>query len=864
MRRSQANNNPVIRRGPGAQKLLMPPPTLDPHVAEFFRSTYHLPREFGERQDHPGIDPAAFAAAPLSEWHITSGHPTEALINYFKTRYTTRRRILVHYAPEATSDVQRRRFREVLATVLLRPMEECAALPFRSTENAWIPPCRHRRGCGRLCRALLARLATLETAARIAEWNGAAKVGKIAYAHIDAHMRLLCMLAQSSLDLIDDTNDVLDLRQPLCSDHNLAVLLAAAPPTIDDAFIEEKMPDLSSLIPLGVIYNNTPTSNKRFAQIKFPGVSPGDLTVILLLMNLLFKTLPHRCNNRDFYDVFKRNIHADPNLQTLMLKIILASLLGIYSKSSATMPTNLRVGMYRFFYRQVPQHQLVGTLDENDKPNHDGVLCPGNTVTLLYMGKEYCRYLVEQNPGMLKALTEIFNWPAYDSFLTTIITKVRTLAWENMSSTVAPIRTFRDIFRGIDPQVQPIHEKYRVTQRQNNVNYNIYTIVAALHDINYLRYSTDGDIILAGKEHLLPDPAPHIPDDHYQLMKEIIATYPKDSHVAMDWLFAFGVTFDQIRCMKIAVFAKGPDLYRALTSLPEGAYAIFFNFFRAYLEHLEYQTYPCDTRMYYAHMRAVHECHGVPPGGRIPIVAGTIQMCPNCGQLMGPSFSDTRRKARTNKNSGAIACTGDGVTVCAKTRKAPEWREVDRQKAEMENMTTDQSVTALRLLDQTDKTVSRKQAKGIAQQHILSRCRSTPTKTLCVLGQVVMFSRCTFVGCFSCVSWLRLEDAVFVGADILCQPCAARCCPPVKFTAQCHVATCNKRIRTREELVTVWVYDDDEDKQGANACFRFMNFCAYHGNFRWIRTGDDNRTVLRVSEINARIAAVANERRGHR
>lgn len=815
---------------------------LHPSVSMFFLSYHKMPRDFEERR-HKGLNPTEFANEPINEWKIKFGHPTESIMNYFKTpncippEYIT---YLIHYEKKTTRSFEEARkwFLNNLATALVCRVRQCTDIVIPPDVNTWVPPCGNMQGCNPLCHALQARLGILEVCVKIAKYNGQGRIVNHLYAHIDSHMPLLCSLSHDPTELAGIKE--LSYQKHACGPGSFEYILDITEPDLVFAYTEDTIPDLSSLIPLAIAFNKTPTSNKRFAQVKIPNLTAYNVWIVLLLTNVMYKSLPHRCNNRDFYSLVSGACKKDSSFRELVLKIIIASLLGVYEKAKEKMPTHLRCILYRFFYTAVPAMELIGALNKD------------NNVTLLYMGKEFCREICERHPGILRALKNLYEWDIYNKYTTDINNLIRSRVWATFVKPVKSIETFSDVFQDIDPIIQRMHEEYRKSQKENNVNYDIYEILKVCVDLNYRRYSAEGEIIMAGQEHLAPNPNPEIPQEHLDLMKEIIETFPPDTHVTMDWLHAFGVPFDCIRMMKIAVFSKTPDLHRTLVNLPRDIYAIFYNFFVAYRECLDYREYPCDVHMYYSHMKALHDYHHIHEGMPIPKVAGTIQVCPNCGDLKCVSFSERPAKNKNSKGNGVIMLTGEGTTVCAKTRKAADWREVHRQTTQLEDPEAELVVTEHRPIYQSEDTRKRKIAKLIATQHMLSKCRSTPTKTLRVLGQIVMFRRSTFIACFKCIGWLKLENAIYVGDTIICQSCYNKSTVPDEEQFRCEVLSCTKRINTKADGVQVFVYDDMPEKP-SDRKFRMMQLCSYHGNFQWIRTGDNNEYVHRTSAIHERI-----------
>lgn len=853
--------------------------TLHPSVSMFFLSDHKLPRDFEERRKD-GINIKEFIEAPVNDYLIHFGHPTEAIMNYFKSPGVIPVELLDYLRPLGTIKVTKKKkkspapssdpfvdtlttsldhldltkttskvkvsgcdpiidiFLDNLANVLVNPVSSCVNIKIPPEVNTWTSPCGLVDGCNPMCHALRARLGVLELCALIAKNNKEAHIVNQVYTHIDSHMPLLCALSHDRKDMAEIVE--LDKMQSTCSKCNMEYILSIAEPDLMFAYTVDKIPDLSSLVPLAVAFNKTPTSNKRFAQIKIPNLTPYNVWIVLLLTNVMYKSLPHRCNNRDFYSLVKSACEKDSSMRELMLKIIIASVLGVYKKAEEKMPTNLRCVMYHFFYKPVPVMELINALNKT------------NNITLLYMGKEFCREICERQPGIIRALGELYEWDIYNTYTTKINHAIRERIWNNLQCPVKPLETFSDLFQGIDGIVQRLHEEYRKSQKENNINYDVYEIIKECTDLNLCRYTLEGEIVMAGQEHLVSNPNPEIPQDRFDLMKEIIETFSPDQYISMDWLMAFGVPYEYIQSMKVAVFSKSPDLVRTLKSLPHDIYAIFYNFFLAQRECMEYREYQCDVHMYYAHMRALHDYHHIREGMTIPRVAGTIQVCPNCGDFKCVSFSEIRAKNKNSKGSGVIMLTGDGMTVCAKTRKAADWREVCRQNAQIDNMETELVVTEHRPLHQAEHTRKRKDAKLIAVQHMLTKCRKTPTKTLRVLGQIVMYRRSSYIGCFKCIGWLKLENAIYKGDMILCQSCFNKTQKTVQIPLQCEIDYCKKRIKDNSECIQIGIYDDTPEKT-EDHCFRMMQLCSFHGSFHWIRSGDNNHVVLRKSYIQERM-----------
>jgi hypothetical protein len=818
---------------------------LDPSVARLFCSVRHLPSEFEERRI-AGIPVAELVDAPLREWHINFGHPTEAIVHFVK-------RLAIKSPDKVPSGYMRS-----LCTVLVASVEACAGLRFVPKSgaannlptamsdddkewgpipgwvpldvdigrNTWTPPCHtpdqgpEKRGCNPLCAALCVRFAVLMHAAEMAEEEGEWAILNNVYAHIDSHMPVLCAITNT-------------LEKGGCGQANLHHLLEQSEPSLAWAYTAENVPDLTSLMSLAITYNHTEASNKRVAQMKLPHLNAFNIDVILKLVNDLYKRVPHRCNNREYSKLAEKSCKTDGRMREFTSKIVIASLLGVYEKAHQKLPIDMRIMLYHLFYLPVPQTELLDMLNESNK------------ITLLYVGKEHFREMSERLPGFLEAIGNVYDWNMYDLYTTRACDAIRRQVVINLGDTTTPPRNLNDILFRCDTRIHHLHEEYRTSQLESTANNDIRIITKCCEEMNLTRYNRANREVTAGQEYLLPNPHPELGEAEATLMRELVETFPAEKWIPMDWLVYFdGVDTSHVVAMKRAVFSKIPELMRTLDKLPERTYAVFYNFFRLCREHSEHREFIGDAHMYLCHARALYNTHGIREGDEIPPVAGTIQVCPNCGDTKHPSFFERKfRNKGTAKGSGVMVMTGDGITVCARDSKPGDWRDIHRQ-IHGNDQTLQIAFTDQKVIHQTDETKSRKDAKHIAKQHLLRKCGDTPTQTVDGLRKVTYFRGHVYVGCFNCIKLIQLDDPEtrYVGAKILCQDCTTIAYTVEEPEHKCEA--CGKSIRNRSDCKFIYAYDDKapvEERQ-----LRDIMLCPAHGEIRWIKHA---HTIMSFSYI---------------
>ncbi len=663
-----------------------------------------LPRDLEEcllpvRGQHRDVVLAHIAALPYSEWQVSFGHPTLALIHFFK-----RQDINYPNTSNINSDIEANHFIRMFYSVMLFTdlyRSKHITLPDHDLDGGWTCPCKTGEKCGPLARALKARLSTMQLAIELLKFNAMPLLINHAFAHLDAHMPLLCAIASLQTQL--------PAGDYACSERHMMRLVEHAPIDLQWAYTEDSVPDTSPLLLLSISYNNYTkgVSNKRVFQSKFPHLNNINIIRIHKLVNFIYKGLPNRCNNRELWKFMysccisskskkntgskrKKNaaetmefegaedldivFEVDVDLVEFFAKLFIASILGIYRGSREKMSDiNSRTHMYNLMYSPVPIDEIVGIMN------------PENKITLLYIAKEYVRAMTDRSPGVLEGLKKIYDWDIYDRHIDEITSIVRTIVQTNMTSKADVMTSLNDIFNGADSRIPAIHNISRRSQREKMVNYDVYAIMKSCKDMNLKAYvARDNDNgEFTGKEYMMESPHPALSMDLTTLMRQLIHTFPSHHWVPLDWLVCFGAKRADILAIRTELFRKMTGLMKLLDTMRKRdpySYAIFYTFFRLCKEHRDYREYYADAHMYLAHAQALNHTHGVIPNGHIPKVLGKLQVCPTCGDFKRPLVlppAQAQQERRRRRHHARLPRRADSVRAQDQARKLA--RQGERQ-----------------------------------------------------------------------------------------------------------------------------------------------------------------------------------------
>ena len=826
---------------------------LDPYIANFFCTIRHIPAEFEERlrktNTHTRYTLEEYLKTTPSELKIKHAHPTEALLQFFLTRY---------HIPSTfrISSLNDNEFRKTFATHLFR----CTALSMHETAEyapdiikfmpsfviEWLPPCKNPSGCHRLCKSLCARMRVLQIADEIAKHNEAWKTLNDVMCHIDSHMQLLCSIKYTC-------------SEDKCLEATFDSMLKKAEPDIRLSFTVENIPDTTMLIPLALVFNHMSTSNKLIIKQKFPHLNAYNIDILHHIVNIQYKLWPHRCNNREFDKLSKAACKNNRHMMEFMAKMIIASWLGVYENSHVKMPLMIRISVYHMFYTAINNDDMMS------------IFSTQNATVLMYMGKEYMQELLSRSPSSLGIISQVYDMGMYKKYNTIVNERTRQCIIENMRERKYNITSFDNIFSGIGATIMFMHEEYRKHQLESSVSYDVNTIMETCIDINYNRYECNRDDIIPGKEYLLPDPHPSLPDLCKDTMRECIHRFPKGNHIPMDWLVVFGVTAEEVNQMTVAVFGKLPTLERVLRGFSIATYTVFFQFFTLCQEYRMYSEIMGDVNMVAHHIAALANYHGIKQGEEIPPVAGKVQVCFNCGDVKHYSFYKRKVKNKNSNGNSKIMTTGDGVTVCACKEKPASWIKLLKNKYanikrfkrddedhndecsddddydDCSDFDSDENETSLYdynempmvLIEKKDTTQSaltanRKIAKNISMQKMRHRCNNTPTRTLNVFCRMAKFNDIYYVGCFDCLQKIEFKSVKYSGSKMLCDDCyIASISKSANGEHRCDYC---EAIIDHTTSVDLELYDDNPKTPLEMQKYRTMYFCLKHGTLKWVKT----------------------------
>jgi len=679
---------------------------VSPKLRMFFSSNRQFPADLEEclqkfrcefKWKDEQIVAHFFETVPYDPWQEKFGHPTLALIHFFK------RKDIIFPVSVFSTTIESDHFMKMLYTVLLCPVERCLSVNlynFPQLYKLWrcpfslITPDSYHY-CESLTRTLISSMSVIQMAIVIARYNNASAIENHAFAHLDAYMPLIN--GMSSCRNADVKNAL--IKFPVCLEWSLT---------------HECIPDISSLITMSVSASKMHglTDYRKMITSKFRVLNSNEVKIIYFLLKIIYKGMFIRCHNRDFWNFMRQTVGFDPAkrsrsksapkksttnrhmnegvasnnicMMLFFIMVIAASLLGLYPISKGKMASiESRAKVYRMLIdlRNI-QVRESGSLHRVLTSIFDCMFQNDSKLVLLSIFREYVTHLIEKTPGVAESFKKAFDWPGNMKYVITMSQIVRTDAERYIASSTGPrfsissLSWFGRIFSGIDHKPSHLYEESRRCQKEATMNYNINAIVKLCEDMNLKKYSTSttdqGSKL--GREYMLENPHPQLHKKIEETMQAVIATFSKNMWIPMDWLVYFGVPVSDIQFFRFAVFRKSTQFERYIedmyTNRPN-IYKVMYNFFKLSLKYKEYKEYPAPARMYLAHCVALNKYHGV--YGHIPPVLGKMQICPKCGDIKKPSFF---RALKKNKNGGGLSIVRvclDGRMVCGRKPKLSSW-----------------------------------------------------------------------------------------------------------------------------------------------------------------------------------------------
>jgi len=616
------------------------------------------------------------------------------------------------------------------------------------------------------------------------------------------------------------------------------------------------VPDTSALLQHSVLYNKGSISNKRILRSSFRTMNERSLAMLLWMVNLLSKLVPHRHNMRECHKIM-REVCDDLEgpgagasgalLFETVCHIVYAALLGVYRTSTVKLQLRAREVLYRQIHRGVCRSEMATLLDS----------C--GFVVLMYVCKEYYMEMAERLPYFPVAMRDTHDWDTYCKHSSAIADMIRTRI--NATSSGHPLApaaaprpavaedgmgeeggwaedkagTPRLWMEGIEREATAMHNKNKLAPRAAPLVYDLEWILETFFNLNLLHYPYSPTDVPPGEETRLPDPQVLVEPRRMAALRKVAACYPRERAVPVDWLILFGATIRQIADVKMAIHGMGVDLHTTLEALPRPAYALFHSFFVVCSERIGYFEVQGDLAMHVHQTSALCKAHHIVDGAPIPLVAGRLAGCRNCGDVKRPSFFPRDVKNKNADGKGNCKTTVDGAVVCSRRPQPPDWRDLHFHRYGEHAP----SRRSQRSVHRTAKTLWRLNSKKIANAIMYSRCRSTPVDVIDALGKVAVWRGMPYVSCFADLRCGPLEQQKYFGDVILCEGCYNNA--SAEHAARLRVcAYCKGRLDTRGARVfRLW------DDAAAVPRFRHVYFCTTHGPLGWV----DRLSCSRLSTV---------------
>lgn len=623
-----------------------------------------------------------------------------------------------------------------------------------------------------------------------------------------------------------------------------------------------RMPDVSVLMPLVALDARSKADILR----KYPGADDETISIVSDILDILFKLMPFRCVNREFYSMLRNKCRtASPLVCEFIAKVLAAAWLGVYPSSTQKAPLDVRVAVYRLLHRGFTRQTLAS------------FFTPETSVVSMYMFKEYFCYVCENNiPSFYTALSK-YNWDAYGVYVRRVTnTDVR-------GSVSLPFALF---FGRPGPTTVSAadakHDEYRRYQSCSTVDYDLDQILDVFDNVCFSVYPHSRCIYGPGNEHLMGDPRLLLPPNRLGLMRSCISVI-RSPRPDFAWLACFGADADAVREMRRAVFLKRPNMERFLLALfrrDPVSFCVIHSFFYLFYQHAGFTVFPGDTHMIIAQTRALADHFGLKDKERLPDCAGCVYACDNCGDVKMQTFykrppraaystsaavaaaaaaaaseaaaSSAKKRGggghrsamlnkppRTKSQSSGYGKTRmmmDGTVVCARERRRPVWLDVHVFEHGFAPEAANLSKQRGALTIGKPEALHRKNVKHIATQKMISRCISTPQRHINAIGCIPVFRGIAYVGCYGCMRIIQLQKAECVGRDLLCSMCVTHVRSKIKWHEDaCALCGQTKKWRMRQFCL----YDDlaEAEGEGGVGALRDVNICASHNPMQWVIPG---------------------------
>lgn len=571
----------------------------------------------------------------------------------------------------------------------------------------------------------------------------------------------------------------------------------------------QRMPDVTQLMSMVALHCNS----KRDILRQFPGAGPAEITLISSLIEILFKLMPYRCNNREYFRLLEKTVKTgDPLLLEFITKVLAASWLGIYEHCRVKAKVGVRLEVYRFL-RNVNRERLAEFFTAE------------RSIVSMYMFKEYFCELCRRWPGFKEALP-MCNWKAYFDC-------TREIGDNDIRAPGSIAHGFLGL-PTLPSRANLAHDDYRKWQIHAVVDYDLKLILKTFDDVAFATYPYHTCTFRPGEEHLMPDPRPLLPKARLDIMRDCVSVL-QTSKPDFPWLLCFGASWNYIMKMRVAVLGKLPDLDRLLNDIArkdEVSFSVFYSFFYLLSQHLAYETFPCDQHMLVSQTLAIARHYGLADGDRIPDTAACFHVCTNCGDVKRQSFYRKDRKTPAT-GFGKTRINLDGGLVCARKSKEADWQDIHFHEHGKHPEASLISRQRAALTVGKPSALRRKFAKHAAKQHVLHRCIKTPLLKINALGCVAKYAGISYVACYSCAKVVSIYELRYHGEKMLCSRCLVVESKKEKIKVEgCVICGAFRNGRMR----TFYLYDDYAPLGNSfhRPSVREVNICASHNPMNWV------------------------------
>ena len=655
----------------------------------------------------------------------------------------------------------------------------------------------------------------------------------------------------------------------------------------------DTIPDATWLLDASFVYNGLDESNHQLLLYKFRYATDAETQLLDYIIHFLYKTNPHPCYGRQLHTLC---LEACKNKNTSMFfvdflgKILLAAMLGIYSSSKIQAPLDVCVQLYALYKDGISREFLCESLSEK------------TAFVLLYFAREYTYHLVDQSPSFSKFVSTQPNWDKFRPNKSTICDRLRQSIITFVRETVVTAVRRGDVADNFNLLARTMEHAdvigrlqckdiQNVFSKDGNLNYNIRAVHNVFDNHNLVTYHSrwrDCDELQkitkanykkwCGKEYLLPDPTPQVPQEIETMIRDFVTAYYYDDeymtrHMTLHWLVLLGMSVDGCCKMRQAVFSKSTVLEKTVKGLERRDFLLAFTLFKCVKE--RFLLVPIRGNVSYFIQRMVNmiEFFNIQPHETFPTVAAMTLVCPSCKDIKDQVFHQQHVVGQTGLGAGKVKMNDDGEFFCARHVSRNDWENIfphhNRKKryvmkkkykgrnkvgsADDDDMGDDDANDDGNDDGDDDKeksennaTTERKIAKLVQIQHEIKKCEKTRTIEINGLYGPCSFNGTVFIACCNCGKIVDKYQIHYLDKSMVCSSCFVANIDEKRYKSEkCEYCDCI--ISNRKKVLKFNLFDDchtvnEIEKQQ----FRDMFFCTNHNPLSWIITNNiiSKKTVM--------------------